>query len=351
MTRRSRTKKTAPLYSDFVDALPAFRAALAVEQDKHRGVWLPFQQRGAFATALNPLENVHATGIGLREKRGHLVPEEYVLKVFVFHKAKLGTNTPKLLKSFAGLPVDVEELPVQRALSFAGLAPSLTTRVRPIVGGMPVTAQGGNLGTIGCFVRNAQNQIFALGNNHVFADINRLPRGTPVGQPNPSANDVFATLWDFEPIRFPNNGVPVLNHIDAAVAKVSNLALVTAGKINDVSLYRPGIKSAFPGMPVVFSGAVSGAVIDAAVSTVHGGAISVNLGSLQSPLFVQFDNCIHIRRPGPGGGPVAKPGDSGALVLEKSTGIPVGLLFASDLQSTFACDIATVCQRFQVQPI
>ncbi len=55
------------------------------------------------------------------------------------------------------------------------------------------------VGTLGCFLKRSIGgtlQIFALSNNHVLADTNRLPVGTAIVQPGPEVGptnqgDVF----------------------------------------------------------------------------------------------------------------------------------------------------------------
>src|SRR5262249_55658722 len=77
----------------------------------------------AFAT---PLNNVHATGVGVRVRKGKVLPNEFVIKVYVFQKLDLGTETPDIMKKFGAIDVDVEPLPVQLA------AARKSRRARPV---------------------------------------------------------------------------------------------------------------------------------------------------------------------------------------------------------------------------
>jgi len=56
-----------------------------------------FTARGGVSAFSTPLSNVHATGVGIRVRGGKVVPDEFVLKVYVFDKADLGTATPALI--------------------------------------------------------------------------------------------------------------------------------------------------------------------------------------------------------------------------------------------------------------
>jgi hypothetical protein len=147
-----------------------------------------------------------ASGSGARG--GEIVAGDFVLKVYVFDKVDLGSKTPALTKSFKGIGVDVEALPIQlafarsprrRASAQAGIPNR--DRHRPIVGGVSVAPLSEPfVGTLGCFVQRqvaGANQVFALSNNHVLADTNRLDPGTLIVQPGPETgpstrDDIFA---------------------------------------------------------------------------------------------------------------------------------------------------------------
>jgi hypothetical protein len=166
-----------------------------------------FEARGGVSAFSTPLSNVHATGVGVRVRKGQVMPDEFVIKVYVFDKQDLGVMTPALTaNSYNGVEIDVEALPIQLALAsrkktaaarktsakgkkgisaLAG-APQRDRR-RPIVGGISISPINEFfVGTLGCFLRRVvagSEQIFALSNNHVMADVNRLPIGTPIVQP------------------------------------------------------------------------------------------------------------------------------------------------------------------------
>src|SRR5215207_9069015 len=133
------------------------------------------QAAAPLAAFSSPLTNVHATGVGVRVRGGAVVPDEFVIKVYVFNKVKvdLGAATPDLTRQFGSIPVDVEPLPVQLALARAAKkaaakksaaqkgAPALAAgippnrrKVRPIVGGVSIAPlNAAFVGTVGCFVK------------------------------------------------------------------------------------------------------------------------------------------------------------------------------------------------------
>ena len=102
-----------------------------------------------------------------------------------------------------------------------------------------------------------------------------------------------------------------------------------------------------PGMSVTKSGRTTG-VTRGRITAIRVNGVTVNYGTQQSPVIGTFDNCVQIA--GLAGISFSRPGDSGSAILESSSGRPVALLFAGNLQSTTACDLTAVCARFNVVP-
>lgn len=317
-----------------------------------------FAARGAFSAFATPLTNVHATGVGIRIRDGKVVDGDFVIKVYVFDKQDLGSRTPKVTQgNFQGIGIDVEHLPVQQALKRkaparvqAGTTPAQhQSRRRPIIGGIQISPSGANfVGTLGCLVRRG-TQLFALSNNHVLADTNRLPIGTEIVQPfGAAAADVFARLADFDLIRFPDvGGVTPRNRMDAAIAAITSSKLVRRGTIFGIPNYTPQLLAARPAMRVTKSGRTTG-VTTGRVTAIRVNGVTVNYGTQQNPIIGTFDNCVQIA--GPAGQPFSAPGDSGSVILDAQSGRPVALLFAGNGFSTTACDLTAVCTRFNVVP-
>lgn len=327
--------------------------------------------RGGASPALaTPLTNVHATGVGVRVRSGQVVPDEFVLKVYVFEKLDLGDAAPALTTKFSDIDIDVEPLPVQlagartaqrRRAAPATRAPAAIAnrdRVRPIPGGLsisPLNAQF--IGTLGCFVRGVASgaeQIFALSNNHVLADVNSLPIGTIIVQPGPEIGntvpaDAFAALSNFIPVQFPASRAPqVVNHFDAAIARVTDTTLIRMASMFGIANYSPNLAAPVPGTPVTKSGRTTGATTGV-VTAIHVNGVQINYGTQTNPRIAVFDDVIEIA--GDGGRPFSLPGDSGSVILEVNSGRPVALLFAGDGRNTDACDLAGVCRQFQVLPV
>lgn len=357
--------------ASFVDAFAAlddYRLALMkAQQDEGTGTAAgamagAFAARGALSAFTTPLSNVHATGVGVRVKGGKIFEKEFVLKVYVFDKQDLGSQTPKLTQgSFQGIEIDVEHLPIQQALAKrrasasaqAGTTPAQhQARRRPVIGGIQISPFGaGFVGTLGCLVRRGPvvgGQLFALSNNHVLADTNALPIGTQIMQSfGVAPADVFARLSQFEPIQFPSGGTTPRNRMDAAIASITQANLVQTRTIFGIGNYDPTLLAARPAMRVTKSGRTT-AVTQGTITAIRVNGVTVNYGSPQVPRIAVFDNCVQIA--GQTGQPFSLPGDSGSAILEQASGRPVALLFAGNGTSTTACDLTAVCSRFNVVP-
>jgi len=304
-----------------------------------------------------PLTNVHATGVGLRTRAGKVVPTDYVIKVYVFDKRDLGNTAPSLTSQpYQGVGVDVEALPVQQALA-QPVPPLLIpnrNRQRPVVGGVSIAPLNAPfVGTLGCFVRRRRagmEQLFVLSNNHVLADVNRLPLGTSIVQPGAETGptlpaDVFAQLSSFIPIQFPQAGQPApTNFFDAAIAQVTDPALIRRAAMLGIANYTPGLKAPVPGMAVTKSGRTTGVTQGMVIAT-HVNGVQINYGTQANPVIAVFNDAVQIRS---AQGSFSRPGDSGSVILDTQTGRGTALLFAGDGVNTFACSLAGACRRFRV---
>lgn len=340
-------------------ALDDYRLAiLSAQQDESiTASSRTFAARGAYSAFATPMSNVHATGVGVRVRSGRIIENDFVLKVYVFDKQDLGTRAPSVTSgNFKGIGIDVEHLPVQHALARraprSSAQPSAPVqhqqRRRPVIGGLQISPLGASfVGTLGCLVRR-NDQLFALSNNHVLADTNRLPLGTPIVQSFGSApGDVFARLFDFDAIRFPSPGVAPRNRMDAALAAITSPSLVTQAQMFGIANYLPQLLAPRPAMRVTKSGRTTG-VTQGQITAIRVNGVTVNYGTQQNPVIGTFDNCVQIVDPS--GNSFSAPGDSGSVILESVTGRPVALLFAGNGVSTTACDLTAVCSRFNVVP-
>src|SRR5262245_16050249 len=90
-------------------ALDDYRSSLmdAQQSEDVQAAVNVFSARGAFSAFSTPLSNVHATGVGVRIRNGRIIDNDFVLKVFVFDKQDLGTNTPTITRrEFQGVGID-----------------------------------------------------------------------------------------------------------------------------------------------------------------------------------------------------------------------------------------------------
>jgi hypothetical protein len=341
-------------YAEALTALDGFRTELHTQRGAEN-VSSAFATRGAFSAFSTPLNNVHATGVGIRVRGGQIVPDEYVLKVYVFDKVA-NQPVPPLMTSFGNVGVDVEALPVQMALADAHPQASIVNRdrQRPIVGGVSIAPINQNfVGTLGCFVKSTLTPnspiVYVLSNNHVLFAVDRLPFGTKVVQPGPEngltpQSDIFAQIDSKIIIDFSGQ-----NTFDAALAMVTDANSIKLGKILGINNYTPQLRTPLPNMKVIKSGRTTG-VTTGIITAIKVNGVRVNYADRgQPPKIATFNNCVEIV--GENGTEFSNPGDSGSVILEASTGKPVALLFAGDGLTTTACDLPSLCRRLNVLPV
>jgi hypothetical protein len=185
------------------------------------------------------------------------------------------------------------------------------------------------------------NNVYALSNNHVYADENQANIGDDVLQPGAVdggevPNDIVGTLFDFEPINF--NGAN--NFIDAAIALSSTDLLGNATPPDGYGTPKSSTIDPSIRMRVMKYGRTTGFTrgritgINATVDVEYDSGIA------------RFVNQIVI-----GGIGFSQGGDSGSLVVKAGVfgrGKPVGLLFAGSLTTTIVNPIEAVLDRFGV---
>jgi hypothetical protein len=347
--------------SDVMGALPDFRASLLTAQysltQKQLQSASKFGIRSLGRIDVHPLRNVHATGIGVRRKRGKLQPKDFAIKVFVFHKVKpiAKSYLGPLHKQFGGIDIDVEELPVARARGGNGNG-FATTRIRPIIGGVQISARGTDrAGTLGCFVKRSGESgdtYFALSNNHVLAATDQLPPGADITQPaTDNQADVFARLTNALPLDLPTAGDATqgTRQFDAAIAAVLDVNSITPGQISGIR-YQPTLKAPAAYMSVTKSG--SRGITNGVITTIGALPLSVNYGTTRNPTYAQFSGVITIQGKDNNGNdvPFSKDGDSGSIIVETATGQPVALLFGIAGGLSCACDLTALCTELKVLP-
>ncbi|MDZ7859184.1 MAG: PKD domain-containing protein [Candidatus Krumholzibacteriota bacterium] len=218
---------------------------------------------------------------------------------------------------------------------------------RPVPIGVSTGHPDITAGTIGCRVKDGSGNVYALSNNHVYANINEASIGDNELQPGPydggqDPEDAIGTLYDYEPILFDGSS----NYIDAAIAATTTGNVGTSTPDGDgYGTPSSTIKSAQIGMKVQKYGRTT-------VWT-HGEVSELNVtvevcyetrGPYSCVKSAVFVDQISITP-----GTFSGGGDSGSLIVtDDSNANPVALLFAGSSDYTLANPIDAVLNRFNV---
>jgi PKD repeat protein len=278
---------------------------------------------------LMAINDVEGTAVGLDEN------DQFVVKVY--------TARPGV----ANIPDNLEKVPVQVVVTgkFVARADPTSWFPRPVPIGVSTGHPDITAGTIGCRVTDGEI-VYALSNNHVYANQNDASLGDYVIQPGTYdggslPDDYLGQLHDFEPIDFSGGD----NTIDAAIAILTTDLLSAATPSDGYGTPGKAIVSAGLGMLVQKYGRTTG--------WTHGqiSGINVTVNICYEPLGqflclkqARFVHQITITPGGFSGG-----GDSGSLIVtDDNNKNPVGLLFAGSDTMTIANLIGPVLARFGV---
>jgi hypothetical protein len=314
--------------------------AKAAAIERFLGTGKAFTGLTALAASTKPEHNVVGIGLGPKVTGGRTTSRQCV-RFYVERKVARGSMPREFLlpPAIRGVPTDVVETG-----RFVALAPPIAQRrLRPAKGGCSVGfrftgSKAGYVmaGTFGALVTDAAGKRYVLSNNHVLANENALPRGSPIFQPglldngDPST-DQIARLSRFVKIKVS----PAANHVDAAIAELLSPSLAVRTILPKVGrLSSPAPVSAAVGMNVHKHGRTTGYrrghVIDVAAD--------VNVGyDFGTARFI--DQIIIV---GDGGTAFSDAGDSGSLIVDRKTRRATGLLFAGSSSHTIANHAARV---------
>ncbi|MCK4291859.1 MAG: hypothetical protein KAY65_01575 [Planctomycetes bacterium] len=223
---------------------------------------------------------------------------------------------------------------------------------RPVPIGVSTGHPDITAGTIGCRVKKGNN-VYALSNNHVYADENNAAIGDNVLQPGAydggkDPADAIGTLHDYETIVFydtedPPHPIPT-NEIDAAIALSSTANLGNATPSDGYGTPKSTTMAAQINLPVKKYGRTTGLT----KGKVYALNATVDVG--YDTGVARFVGQIVVS---PGG--FSAGGDSGSLIVCDGKGRnkandrrPVGLLFAGSSFYTIANPIGPVLDRFDV---
>ena len=294
------------------------------------------------AASPTPESNVVGVGIGEQISGGkHTGVMAVKFLVRIKYPDNQISDDQRLPTTVNGHPVDVEQVGTFR--KFMPPMPNPRTRIRPAQPGCSVGFQDPAnafimAGTFGALVKKGSKK-FILSNNHVLADENKLPLGSPIFQPgfldagSPPVNDAIAKLTKFIPLV-----LGASNKVDCAMAKLNANDLA-----NNVVL--------FIGPPT----GKSPAQIDMVVHK-FGRTTGFTVGrvtSVETDVSVQYDSGVvtfedQMIIVGLSAQPFSASGDSGSLILERSSNKAVGLLFAGSASHTIANHIDAVLTALKV---
>jgi hypothetical protein len=267
------------------------------------------------------------------------------------------TETPGV----RGLPIFLEGVPVVVRVSGKFFAqpkpdkpgkppkppaePDLTPKdrwPRPVPIGVSTGHPNVTAGTIGARVTDGTN-VYALSNNHVYANENNANTGEPVLQPGTydggiAPDDSIGTLYDFVPISFGSG----TNYVDAAIALASIESLGNATPPGGYGAPKSTTADASIGMKVLKYGRTTSQT----KGRVYAINATVDVGYDSG--VARFENQIVITP-----GTFSAGGDSGSLIVVDSKRSddhhkPVGLLFAGSSLYTIANPIGPVLDAFGV---
>lgn len=259
-----------------------------------------------------------------------------------------GRGLPAELEGFRVIPqvtgpiVALNRVP--QGAQARGRSPSVdrTARFpRPVPIGVSTGHPNITAGTIGARVK-AGSGVFALSNNHVYADENRAALGDGVLQPGAydggrAPEDVIGTLAAYEPIVFSTSAS---NVIDAAIAATTTDMLGKATPADGYGVPGTLVLNAYPGLRVMKYGRTTG-LTKARVQAING---IVNVQYDRG--VARFVNQVIIQ-----GGGFSAGGDSGSLIVGQSGAEarrPVALLFAGGNGITVGNPISAVLSAFGV---
>jgi Fibronectin type III domain len=264
-----------------------------------------------------------------------------------------GLPVIKVLTSWhgvAGIPEWLESTPVH--VEVTGMVVALDCPQgsagecdRPVPIGVSTGHPAITAGTIGARVKDSSGRVFALSNNHVYANQNDASLGDIVLQPGTYdggiyPDDKIGELYAFQPIDFSGGS----NTMDAAIALSSVESLGNSTPEGGYGTPSSQIGDAFIGLNVQKYGRTTGLTH----GTVSGIDFNVQVCYEQLWIFctksAYFSDQIEISGSGFSGG-----GDSGSLIVtDDGNNKPVGLLFAGSDTTTFANRIDLVLNAFGV---
>lgn len=237
---------------------------------------------------------------------------------------------------------------------------------RPVPIGVSTGHPDITAGTIGCRVKDVSGKVYALSNNHIYANENDATIGVDSAlQPGDfdggvDPDDAIGTLYDFKPIVFDVNACdlnlgaldPDCNIMDAAIAAVdfddfdkdgTSEWGVGVSTPSDDGYGTPSTTTieAFSGLNVQKYGRTTGLTLGTVDTIDTFVDVCYDLSCSKEARFIDQISITS--------GTFSDGGDSGSLIVtDDGNRNPVGLLFAGSNTHTFANRIAPVLDQFGV---
>ena len=287
------------------------------------------------------LEGVEGTAIGFNQN------DQLAVKVFT-----AGQGVAGIPQELDGVPVQVVVTGKFYALSKPDAPPGQAQKEdridptawfeRPVPIGVSTGHPDITAGTIGCRVTDGFD-VYALSNNHVYADEGDADIGDNVLQPGPADGgeegtepyidgDEIGTLYDFVPIDFGGT-----NYIDAAIALTTTDDVNNATPSDGYGMPSSTIVPDSLNLEVQKYGRTTGLTKGAITEVNFIGNVGYSSGTA---LFA--DQIVIMATKGQ----FSRGGDSGSLIVTQNGNNPVGLLFAGGGRRTIACPIGPVLDAF-----
>jgi hypothetical protein len=315
----------------------AANSAIGFTRD-NPGIRMAIEVQGRHTERLMGIPGVVGHGVGISSDG------EPVIKIFATR-----AGIPGIAAALEGVPTKVEVTGM-----IVAYADPTARFPRPVPIGVSTGHPDITAGTIGCRVTDANGNVYALSNNHIYANENEANIGDSALQPGPYDggnvdNDEIGTLFDYEPIYFAGED----NFIDAAIA-LSSVDLLGCSTPGDgygtpstTTIEETlGEDEDILGLKVQKYGRTTG--------WTHGTVDTINTTvdvCYETTGFI-FPRCVKEARfrdqIGITPGTFSAGGDSGSLIVTEVGNNPVGLLFAGNNTHTFANQIGLVLDSFTV---
>ncbi|KWT92721.1 hypothetical protein [Candidatus Magnetominusculus xianensis] len=319
----------------------SYHAALlkAKEQVEQQFIFSVLEQAMSAESGTDSLgfENIVGVGIGRKMINGQYT-EQDCIKVYVAEKAALEQVDIKarIPKDINWIPTDIVATGEIHALSHKG-------RYRAVPGGVSVGHFLITVGTVGCMVKDSNNQLYLSNNNHILADCNRAKIGDSIVQPGVCDGgkvpaDVIGKLSHFVPIKFydpetlPEN-LPE-NYADCAIVKIS--PEIVRNKNKCFGELSDSITPCSKELLVKKCGRIT--QLTHGIITDCNALVKINYGTSGMALFKDQIVIQSTKEQLP----FSDRGDSGSLIVTEQGNNPVALLFAGSRTHTVAASISTV---------